>query len=190
MMILALILFLCLIVGVILYINVIHESSLVFDGTGYTTFATGEGYNDTRTGFRCGFKTTQPEGLIMYGKADDGDMFSVKLSDGLIVAEMDTGSGVSTLTSQHHVNDNKWHVIKLKRKGNTASLSIDTETVTATTGQSKGITRPNIIYVGGNNNMVKDVPAFIGAVKNFIFNNRTMDEIEFDFTIGGVVKEN
>lgn len=178
------------ILGYIIYqtiINLPNPTPLLFNGTGYTTFAPSGDYNTTTTQFSCNLKTEDGDGLILYGKADDDDMFFIKLSGGSVVTEIDTGSGVVTLTSNVRVNNGEWHSVKLIRDDKHIFLAVDDETLTGHTGPMTGITRPNIIYVGGSNLDISNaVKGFVGCLKNLKFGNKLAKDIEFDFTVGGV----
>lgn len=177
-------LFIALVAGYI-YQNVkFGPLILLFRGNGYATFAAGCDYNPTATSFSCGLKTSADEGLILYGKANDGDMFSARLSDGIVIAEVDTGSGVVSLISNARVDDDKWHEINLIRDGRFIALKVDNETVVGSAGSMTAITRPNIIYVGGGELGVS--PGFVGRLKNIRFANSLVKDDEFDLSNGGV----
>lgn len=187
------ILLLLLIVGYIMYQTIINQKppvTLLFDGTGYTTFAASGDYNTTTTNFSCNIKTKNDNGLVLFGKADDDDMFSVRLHGGHVVVEIETGSGVVMLYSNTRVSDEEWHTIKLTRDGQHILLRVDTEHITGHTGAMSGITRPNIIYVGGSIlDISNTVQGFVGCMKNITFGDRLAKDIEFDLTVGGVILE-
>ena len=179
------------IIGYVIYLTIITQPlSLLFDGTGYTTFAASGDYNATKTNFSCDLKTVDSDGLILHGKANDDDMFSIKLSGGVIIVEIDTGSGVVTLPSNTQVNNGEWHTINLVRDGQHISLKVDNEIVTSNTGAMTGITRPDIIYIGGSIlDISNTVQGFVGYMRNISFANRPVKDMEFDLSVGGVTIE-
>lgn len=161
---------------------------MAFDGSGYTTFAAGTDYNTTTTDFSCDVKTSTANGLVLYGKADDEDMFLISIDpSGAVATQINTGSGVVEIKSTTLVNDNAWHHISLARDGQHIILMVDQEAIRGNIGGMTGITRPNIIYIGGSNlDISDDIPGFVGCIKNIKFNHRLAKEIEFDLTIPGV----
>ena len=180
-----------LVLSAIVYIVYRHFSQkyariglvMTFDGTGYVTFGAGSEYNVKRTNFTMDIKTTFPTGILMYAKAQDDDYFVTNLADGHVVCEFDMGSGPFRLRSYKTVNDGMWHRVSVDRYEKIVYLTVDDEKIVSGSDTANlHISRPSIVYVGGN--ALDDHTKFKGCMRNIRFNDRY--DIQYDFTTGGV----
>ncbi|KAI5706909.1 hypothetical protein M8J75_012490 [Diaphorina citri] len=132
------------------------------------------------------FKTEQPNGLILY--TDDGgtyDFFEIKLVEGALRLRYNLGSGAQILTVGHDLNDGHWHSVRVKRRVEKTSLTVDNITQTRT---SRGkefrfghVTSNSWVYIGGmppwyNAKLtllalpsVIFEPRFVGFIRNVIY---------------------
>lgn len=132
------------------------------------------------------FKTEQPNGLILY--TDDGgtyDFFEIKLVEGALRLRYNLGSGAQILTVGHDLNDGHWHSVRVKRRVEKTSLTVDNITQTRV---SRGkefrfghVSSNSWVYIGGMPSWynakltllalpsVIFEPRFVGFIRNVIY---------------------
>ena len=161
---------------------------MTFDGSGYTTFGAGSEYDINKTHFSLDLKTSLADCLVIYARADDEDFFSMKIVEGKVIVYFDMGSGIFMAQTNLKVNDGQWHSIAVNRHKKGVILIVDEETTsTVSTTKNISISRPAIVYVGGTN-LDDNTPRFAGCIRNLTFSDRNAEDIEFDYSIGGVAK--
>lgn len=154
-----------------------------FDGTGYTSFGAGSEYDVKKTHFSLDVKTTSSSGILVYARAEDDDYFSASLAGGKVLVQVDMGSGPFPIQSNVQIDDGKWHSVSFKRHKKDVILVVDDELLSATSPTANSsISRPSVVYVGGNN--VAESTRFVGCIRNLNFNDRF--DIQYDYTPGGV----
>lgn len=100
------------------------------------------------------FKTTEPNGLILYNAGQNNDYFAVELSNGQISYHFSLGNVNNIIRSKSKLklNDNKWHLVSIWRSTKTNhELTVDSLVYK----HSSGINEHTIfnlvgdLYVGG-----------------------------------------
>ncbi|PBC25348.1 Laminin subunit alpha [Apis cerana cerana] len=137
--------------------------------------------------FQIDIKTMADNGIIFY-TADhtNHNLIALYINNGKLHYKFDCGSGPALLISETKINDNKWHIVIFKRKGNYGQLIVDEDE--AVTGHSQGtIEVINVsppFYVGGIlQNMSSKVldmigmnDTFKGCLGNFMVNGQPVGE--------------
>ncbi|XP_026299731.1 laminin subunit alpha [Apis mellifera] len=137
--------------------------------------------------FQIDIKTMADNGIIFY-TADhtNQNLIALYVNNGKLHYKFDCGSGPALLISETKINDNKWHIVIFKRKGNYGQLIVDEDE--AVTGHSQGtIDVINVsppFYVGGVlQNMSSKVldmismnDTFKGCLGNFMVNGQPVGE--------------
>uniref|UniRef100_A0A3Q0S6V8 Neurexin 2 n=1 Tax=Amphilophus citrinellus TaxID=61819 RepID=A0A3Q0S6V8_AMPCI len=97
----------------------------------YLALATLQAYASMHLFFQ--FKTTTPDGLMLFNSGDGSDFIVVELVKGYIHYVFDLGNGPSLMkgNSDKPLNDNQWHNVVVSRDANNVhTLKIDSRTVT------------------------------------------------------------
>ena len=86
-----------------------------FDGRGYLTYET---LSIDNTVFRVNFRTTQPNGMILYSAqthdGSGGDFIQLSIVNGFLDFRFDLGSGISPVQSTVKVDDGEWHEVQIR----------------------------------------------------------------------------
>ncbi|XP_029703957.1 neurexin-2-beta isoform X3 [Takifugu rubripes] len=116
----------------------------------YLAFSTLQAYASMHLFFQ--FKTTSPDGLILYNSGDGSDFIVVELVKGYIHYVFDLGNGPSLMkgNSDKPLNDNQWHNVVISRDGNNVHiLKIDSRTVTQHANGARNLDLKGELYIGG-----------------------------------------
>lgn len=99
------------------------------------------------------FKTLEANGLLFYNGGRRNDFIAIELVNGHVHYIFDLGDGPITLRdkSRIHMNDNRWHIVSIRRPGpKTHTLIVDdTIEVYNTPGNNMHMELEGIMYVGG-----------------------------------------
>lgn len=108
-------------------------------------------YSSVNIDFR--FKTLEANGLLFYNGGRRNDFVGVELVNGHVHYIFDLGDGPITLRdkSRVHMNDNRWHVVSIRRPGpKTHTLVVDDVIeVYNAPGNNMHMELEGIMYVGG-----------------------------------------
>ncbi|XP_030629200.1 neurexin 1a isoform X4 [Chanos chanos] len=117
------------------------------------------------------FKTTSPDGLILYNRGDGNDFIVVELVKGYLHYVSDLGNGAHLIkgNSNTPLNDNHWHNVVISRDTNNLhTVKIDTKITTQTTTGAKNLDLKGDLYVGGvAKEMYKDLPKLVHSREGF-----------------------
>ncbi|XP_055322303.1 neurexin-3 isoform X3 [Sitodiplosis mosellana] len=117
----------------------------------YVGLAMLKAYSNVFIDFR--FKTLEANGLLFYNGGRRNDFIAIELVNGKVHYIFDLGDGPITLrdTSRIHMNDNRWHVVSIRRPGpKTHTLIVDdTIEVYNTPGNNMHMELEGIMYIGG-----------------------------------------
>ncbi|XP_073680071.1 neurexin-2-beta [Garra rufa] len=97
----------------------------------YVALSTLQAYASMHLFFQ--FKTTSPDGLVLFNSGDGSDFIVIELVKGYIHYVFDLGNGPSLMkgNSDKPLNDNQWHNVMVSRDdSNVHTLKIDSRTVT------------------------------------------------------------
>ncbi|KAK7919142.1 hypothetical protein WMY93_010426 [Mugilogobius chulae] len=117
------------------------------------------------------FKTTSPDGLILFNRGDGNDFIVVELVKGYLHYISDLGNGAHLIkgNSNSPLNDNHWHNVHISRDTNNLHVvKIDTKVTTQTTMGAKNLDLKGDLYIGGvSKEMYRDLPKLVHSREGF-----------------------
>ncbi|XP_069569428.1 neurexin-2-beta isoform X1 [Brachyistius frenatus] len=135
----------------------------------YLAFSTLQAYASMHLFFQ--FKTTSPDGLILYNSGDGSDFIVVELVKGYIHYVFDLGNGPSLMkgNSDKPLNDNQWHNVVISRDNNNVHiLKIDFRTVTQHANGARNLDLKGELYIGGvGKSMYSSLPRLIASREGY-----------------------
>ncbi|XP_077597532.1 neurexin-2-like isoform X16 [Stigmatopora nigra] len=135
----------------------------------YLAFSTLQAYASMHLFFQ--FKTTSPDGLILYNSGDGSDFIVVELVKGFIHYVFDLGNGPSLMkgNSEKPLNDNRWHNVVISRDNdNVHMLKIDVRTVTQHANGARNLDLKGELYIGGvGKSMYSSLPRLIASREGY-----------------------
>uniref|UniRef100_A0A3P8QKC2 Neurexin 2 n=1 Tax=Astatotilapia calliptera TaxID=8154 RepID=A0A3P8QKC2_ASTCA len=135
----------------------------------YLAFSTLQAYASMHLFFQ--FKTTSPDGLILYNSGDGSDFIVVELVKGYIHYVFDLGNGPSLMkgNSDKPLNDNQWHNVMISRDSNNVHiLKIDSRTVTQHSNGARNLDLKGELYIGGvGKSMYSSLPRLIASREGY-----------------------
>ncbi|XP_054611552.1 neurexin-2-like isoform X9 [Dunckerocampus dactyliophorus] len=135
----------------------------------YLAFSTLQAYASMHLFFQ--FKTTSPDGLILYNSGDGSDFIVVELVKGFIHYVFDLGNGPSLMkgNSDKPLNDNQWHNVVISRDNNNVhTLKIDVHTVTQHANGARNLDLKGELYIGGvGKSMYSSLPRLIASREGY-----------------------
>ncbi|KAM8882515.1 neurexin-2-beta isoform 11-T12 [Synchiropus picturatus] len=131
----------------------------------YLALATLQAYASMHLFFQ--FKTTTPDGLMLFNSGDGSDFIVVELVKGFVHYVFDLGNGPSLMkgNSDKPLNDNQWHNVVVSRDANNVhTLKIDSRTVTQHSNGARNLDLKGELYIGGvTKNMYSNLPKLIAS---------------------------
>ncbi|XP_056586637.1 neurexin 2a isoform X3 [Triplophysa dalaica] len=131
----------------------------------YVALSTLQAYASMHLFFQ--FKTTSPDGLMLFNSGDGSDFIVVELVKGYIHYVFDLGNGPSLMkgNSDKPLNDNQWHNVMVSRDdSNVHMLKIDSRTVTQHSNGARNLDLKGELYVGGvGKSMYNSLPKLIAS---------------------------
>ncbi|XP_029328506.1 neurexin-2-beta isoform X17 [Mus caroli] len=135
----------------------------------YLALATLQAYASMHLFFQ--FKTTAPDGLLLFNSGNGNDFIVIELVKGYIHYVFDLGNGPSLMkgNSDKPVNDNQWHNVVVSRDpGNVHTLKIDSRTVTQHSNGARNLDLKGELYIGGlSKNMFSNLPKLVASRDGF-----------------------
>ncbi|XP_061562721.1 neurexin 1a isoform X14 [Phycodurus eques] len=117
------------------------------------------------------FKTTSPDGLVLFNRGDGNDFIVVELVKGYLHYISDLGNGAHLIkgNSNSPLNDNHWHNVHISRDTNNLhTVKIDTKVTTQTTMGAKNLDLKGDLYIGGvSKEMYRDLPKLVHSREGF-----------------------
>ncbi|XP_061563766.1 neurexin 1a isoform X10 [Cololabis saira] len=117
------------------------------------------------------FKTTSPDGLILFNRGDGNDFIVVELVKGYLHYISDLGNGAHLIkgNSNSPLNDNHWHNVHISRDSNNLhTVKIDTKVTTQTTMGAKNLDLKGDLYIGGvSKEMYRELPKLVHSREGF-----------------------
>ncbi|XP_077089493.1 neurexin-2-beta isoform X10 [Siphateles boraxobius] len=131
----------------------------------YVALSTLQAYASMHLFFQ--FKTTSPDGLMMFNSGDGNDFIVIELVKGYIHYVFDLGNGPSLMkgNSDKPLNDNQWHNVMVSRDdSNVHTLKIDSRTVTQHSNGARNLDLKGELYIGGvGKSMYNSLPKLIAS---------------------------
>ncbi|XP_062293333.1 neurexin-3b [Scomber scombrus] len=135
----------------------------------YLGLATLQAYTTMHLFFQ--FKTTSPDGFIIFNSGDGNDFIAVELVKGFIHYVFDLGNGPSLLkgNSDNPLNDNQWHNVVITRDAsNIHTLKVDSKSVTQNVNGAKNLDLKGDLFIGGlGPNMYQNLPKLVVSREGF-----------------------
>ncbi|KAM7395743.1 hypothetical protein PAMA_007156 [Pampus argenteus] len=135
----------------------------------YLGLATLQAYTTMHLFFQ--FKTTSPDGFIIFNSGDGNDFIAVELVKGFIHYVFDLGNGPSLLkgNSDNPLNDNQWHNVVITRDAsNVHTLKVDSKSVTQNVNGAKNLDLKGDLFIGGlGPNMYQNLPKLVVSREGF-----------------------
>ncbi|MCI4384446.1 hypothetical protein PGIGA_G00038860 [Pangasianodon gigas] len=151
------------------YKSIVADPVTFKSRTSYVTLPTLQAYYSMHLFLQ--FKTTSPDGLILYNRGDGNDFIVVELVKGYLHYVSDLGNGAHLIkgNSNTPLNDNHWHNVMISRDTNNLhTVKIDTKITTQTTMGAKNLDLKGDLYVGGvSKDMYKDLPKLVHSKEGF-----------------------
>ncbi|KAK7819947.1 hypothetical protein U0070_007639 [Myodes glareolus] len=149
--------------------NIIADPVTFKTKSSYLTLATLQAYTSMHLFFQ--FKTTSPDGFILFNSGDGNDFIAVELVKGYIHYVFDLGNGPNVIkgNSDRPLNDNQWHNVVITRdNSNTHSLKVDTKVVTQVINGAKNLDLKGDLYMAGlAQGMYSNLPKLVASRDGF-----------------------
>ncbi|XP_028975731.1 neurexin 1a isoform X16 [Esox lucius] len=159
----------CELNAVIGYKSIVADPVTFRSRSSYVTLPTLQAYYSMHLFLQ--FKTTSPDGLILYNSGDGNDFIVVELVKGYLHYVSDLGNGAHLIkgNSNSPLNDNHWHNVLISRDTNNLhTVKIDTKVTTQTTMGAKNLDLKGDLYVGGvAKEMYRDLPKLVHSREGF-----------------------
>ncbi|XP_046708966.1 neurexin 1a isoform X9 [Silurus meridionalis] len=151
------------------YKSIVADPVTFKSRTSYVTLPTLQAYYSMHLFLQ--FKTTSPDGLILYNRGDGNDFIVVELVKGYLHYVSDLGNGAHLIkgNSNTPLNDNHWHNVMISRDTNNLhTVKIDTKITTQTTMGAKNLDLKGDLFVGGvSKDLYKDLPKLVHSKEGF-----------------------
>ncbi|XP_074249032.1 neurexin 3 isoform X31 [Saimiri boliviensis] len=149
--------------------NIIADPVTFKTKSSYLSLATLQAYTSMHLFFQ--FKTTSPDGFILFNSGDGNDFIAVELVKGYIHYVFDLGNGPNVIkgNSDRPLNDNQWHNVVITRdNSNTHSLKVDTRVVTQVINGAKNLDLKGDLYMAGlAQGMYSNLPKLVASRDGF-----------------------
>ncbi|XP_045065795.1 neurexin-1a isoform X36 [Coregonus clupeaformis] len=159
----------CELNAVIGYKSIVADPVTFRSRSSYVTLPTLQAYYSMHLFLQ--FKTTSPDGLILYNRGDGNDFIVLELVKGYLHYVSDLGNGAHLIkgNSNSPLNDNHWHNVLISRDTNNLhTVKIDTKVTTQTTMGAKNLDLKGDLYVGGvAKEMYRDLPKLVHSREGF-----------------------
>lgn len=129
-----------------------------------------------RESIRFRFKTTWPNGVVLYSRGTQGDYIALQLRDNRMLLNIDLGSGIVTsLCVGSLLDDNIWHDVVISRNRRDILFSVDRVVVQERIkGEFNQLNLNRQFYIGGVPNIQEGlvvVQNYTGCIENLYFNS-------------------
>ncbi|XP_043118538.1 neurexin 3a isoform X28 [Puntigrus tetrazona] len=135
----------------------------------YLSLATLQAYTSMHLFFQ--FKTTSPDGFILFNSGDGSDFIAVELVKGYIHYVFDLGNGPNVIkgNSERALHDNQWHNVVITRdNSNVHTLKVDAKAVSQVVNGAKNLDLKGDLYIAGlGPNMYNSLPKLVASRDGF-----------------------
>ncbi|XP_072314039.1 neurexin 3a isoform X2 [Eucyclogobius newberryi] len=135
----------------------------------YLSLATLQAYASMHLFFQ--FKTTSPDGFIIFNSGDGNDFIAVELVKGYIHYVFDLGNGPNLIKgkSLRALNDNQWHNVAITRdNSNTHTLKVDATTTSQSINGAKNLDLKGDLFIAGlGPGMYGNLPKLVASREGF-----------------------
>ncbi|XP_020569417.1 neurexin-3a isoform X2 [Oryzias latipes] len=135
----------------------------------YLSLATLQAYTSMHLFFQ--FKTTSPDGIILFNSGDGNDFIAVELVKGYIHYVFDLGNGSNLINgkSERALNDNQWHNVAITRdNSNTHTLKVDAVGTSQSINGAKNLDLKGDLFIAGlGPGMYGSLPKLVASREGF-----------------------
>uniref|UniRef100_A0A667X626 Neurexin 3a n=1 Tax=Myripristis murdjan TaxID=586833 RepID=A0A667X626_9TELE len=135
----------------------------------YLSLATLQAYTSMHLFFQ--FKTTSPDGFILFNSGDGNDFIAVELVKGYIHYVFDLGNGPNLIKgkSERALNDNQWHNVVITRdNSNTHTLKVDATATSQSINGAKNLDLKGDLFIAGlGPGMYGNLPKLVASREGF-----------------------
>ncbi|XP_030299733.1 neurexin 3a isoform X8 [Sparus aurata] len=135
----------------------------------YLSLATLQAYTSMHLFFQ--FKTTSPDGFILFNSGDGNDFIAVELVKGYIHYVFDLGNGPNLIKgkSERALNDNQWHNVAITRdNSNTHTLKVDATATSQSINGAKNLDLKGELFIAGlGPGMYGNLPKLVASREGF-----------------------
>ncbi|XP_054651453.1 neurexin 3a isoform X2 [Dunckerocampus dactyliophorus] len=135
----------------------------------YLSLATLQAYTSMHLFFQ--FKTTSPDGFILFNSGDGSDFIAVELVKGYIHYVFDLGNGPNLIKgkSERALNDNQWHNVAITRdNSNTHTLKVDATATSQSINGAKNLDLKGDLFIAGlGPGMYGSLPKLVASREGF-----------------------
>ncbi|XP_051252213.1 neurexin 3a isoform X3 [Dicentrarchus labrax] len=135
----------------------------------YLSLATLQAYTSMHLFFQ--FKTTSPDGFILFNSGDGNDFIAVELVKGYVHYVFDLGNGPNLIKgkSERALNDNQWHNVAITRdNSNTHTLKVDATATSQSINGAKNLDLKGDLFIAGlGPGMYGNLPKLVASREGF-----------------------
>ncbi|XP_071770450.1 neurexin 3a isoform X24 [Centroberyx gerrardi] len=135
----------------------------------YLSLATLQAYTSMHLFFQ--FKTTSPDGFILFNSGDGNDFIAVELVKGYVHYVFDLGNGPNLIKgkSERALNDNQWHNVVITRdNSNTHTLKVDATATSQSINGAKNLDLKGDLFIAGlGPGMYGNLPKLVASREGF-----------------------
>ncbi|XP_056624523.1 neurexin 3a isoform X5 [Triplophysa dalaica] len=135
----------------------------------YLSLATLQAYASMHLFFQ--FKTTSPDGFILFNSGDGSDFIAVEMVKGYIHYVFNLGNGPNVIkgNSERALHDNQWHNVVITRdNSNVHTLKVDAKAVSQVVNGAKNLDLKGDLYIAGlGPNMYNSLPKLVASRDGF-----------------------
>ncbi|XP_074654685.1 neurexin-3-like [Tubulanus polymorphus] len=164
-------------------------ATLSFDGTQYVLISMPDESQTETEDVMLRFRTKRPSGLLFATTSErTKDRMELRIDNSRVCLEIDLGSGKKAICVGNHVNNDKWHTIKILRKARSIKLQLDGENRRETMSGDARILEAKNINIGKvkKDPRGKKYTTFLGYMQQFVFNGNQFFELAKDGKIKNI----
>ncbi|XP_031435838.1 neurexin 3a isoform X6 [Clupea harengus] len=137
--------------------------------TSYLSLPTLQAYASMHLFFQ--FKTTSPDGFILFNSGDGNDFIAVELVKGYVHYVFDLGNGPNVIkgNSDRVLHDNQWHNVVITRDNNNIhTLKVDAKAVSQAVNGAKNLDLKGDLFIAGlGPGMYSSLPKLVASRDGF-----------------------
>nr|CAG4640603.1 EOG090X00DN [Eulimnadia texana] len=138
-----------------------------------------------RDSFRFRFKTNRADGVLLYSRGSQGDLFALQLVNNRMVLNIDLGAGLTTSMSVGSLlDDNLWHDVSISRNRRDVTFTVDRVMVREKVkGDYAQLDLNHEFFIGGSPYKQEGLVVaqnFTGCIENMYFNYTNIVQVVKD----------
>ncbi|CAL1542707.1 unnamed protein product [Lymnaea stagnalis] len=168
-----------------------------FDGESYIEYdMSRQAVQTTQDSVELRFRTGRPDGVLLYASGNQGDLFMLEMSRGVLYFKIDLGSttetkGLTEIKAASLLDDNQWHDVIITRDKQRLKVVVDRLiNIVDTYGLFFRLDIDKFMYIGGvpyfNQAGITVKYNFIGCVQNINLNGAKLIRDAMSGTVGTI----